>query len=180
MIFLTLLCMTSIGIFSLSFHLLGLHFWQGSGIAFFVVAGIFQSESANSLLPYVPDSLALPFQNPKQSAVSSVIMFCTTFVNLTLTTLVFLRLLYYQKFISKTLGKAYSLPYTKVITMCVEYCALIVVFSTVNIVMIITNNVGYLIPFLLLPQICVSVFSYFRLKSPEVCALGYCTAFDCV
>ncbi|KAF8880823.1 hypothetical protein CPB84DRAFT_1792317 [Gymnopilus junonius] len=125
------------------------------GIAFFVVAGIYQTQQGKSVLPFVPDSLALPFQNSKQSAISSFVMFCTTFVNLTLTSLIFFRLLYYQRFISKTLGTAHASPYTRVITMCVESCALIVVISTTNIVMIISNHVGYLIPFMLLPHICV-------------------------
>ncbi|PPQ72830.1 hypothetical protein CVT26_003339 [Gymnopilus dilepis] len=125
------------------------------GIAFFAVAGIFQTKQGNAILPFVPDSLALPFQNSSQSAISSFVMFCTTFVNLTLTSLIFFRLLYYQRFISKTLGAAHASTYTRVITMCIESCALIVVISTTNIVMIITNNVGYLIPFMLLPHICV-------------------------
>ena len=143
---------------------------QGSGIAFFAVAATFQSQSGKSPLPFFPDSLALPFQNSQQSAISSVIMLCTTFVNLTLTVLIFFRLLYYQRFISKTLGKAHGLPYTKVITMCVESCALIVVFSTVNIVMIITNNVRYLIPFLLFPHVCVSrCMSYKHISLHSAC-----------
>jgi len=82
-------------------------------------------------------------------------MFCTTFVNLVLALLVLLRLLYYQRFISKTLGAAHGSPYLRVISMCVESCGLIVVMSTTNIVMIITNNITYLIPFMLLPHICV-------------------------
>lgn len=108
------------------------------------------------MIPLIPDSLALPFQNPRQSAISSVVMFCTTFVNLVLSLLIFLRLIYYQRYISKTLGTAHGSPYLKVITMCVESCALIVVFSTTNIVMIIKNDTSYLIPFLLFPHICVS------------------------
>ncbi|KDR73726.1 hypothetical protein GALMADRAFT_280844, partial [Galerina marginata CBS 339.88] len=89
----------------------------GSGIAFFAVAGIWRSQFGEAgSLPFIPDSLALPVQNTKQSAVSSVIMFCTTFVNLVLALLVFLRLLYYQKYISQTLGTAHASPYMKVIS----------------------------------------------------------------
>jgi hypothetical protein len=120
------------------------------------------------MLPLIPDSLALPFQNSKQSAVSSVVMFCTTFVNLVLSLLIFSRLIYYQRYISKTLGSAHGSPYLKVITMCVESCALIVVFSTTNIVMIMTNDTSYLIPFLLFPHICVSWFSSSRVTESEL------------
>jgi len=51
----------------------------------------------------------------------------TVLVNLIFATLIVVRILNYQRQISKLLGKAYGSPYTRIISICVESCALITI-----------------------------------------------------
>ena len=51
----------------------------------------------------------------------------TVLVNLIFATLIIVRILNYQRQISKLLGKAYGSPYTRIISICVESCALITI-----------------------------------------------------
>ena len=83
-----------------------------------------------------------------------VIVLLTTLVNITLALLIILRLIHHQRHIRKILGAQHGSPYSKIITMCVESSALII-FSGVCSVLIFEQPYGALIPFLLLPHICV-------------------------
>ncbi|KIM43523.1 hypothetical protein M413DRAFT_382906 [Hebeloma cylindrosporum] len=85
-----------------------------------------------------------------------VLIMCSTLVNIVLAALIILRLIYHQRHIRKVLGMAHGSPYSKVITMCVESSALIVIFGGVYTVLAFEQGNGsVLIPFLLLPHICV-------------------------
>jgi len=94
-------------------------------------------------LSFTPDILAM-----------GLILF-STFVNIILAALIILRLIHHQRHIRKVLGAQHGSPYSKVITMCVESSALIVIFSGVYTVLDLAEGDGSLIPFLLLPHICV-------------------------
>ena len=85
-----------------------------------------------------------------------VLILFSTFVNIILAVLIILRLIHHQRHIRKVLGAQHGSPYSKIITMCVESSALIVNFSGVYIVLALEEGNGSLIPFLLLPHICVS------------------------
>ncbi|KIM43524.1 hypothetical protein M413DRAFT_382915 [Hebeloma cylindrosporum] len=88
---------------------------------------------------------------------STVVTLFSTLVNIILAALIILRLIRHQRHIRKVLGAQHGSPYSKVITMCVESSALIVIFSGVYSVIALVEGDGPsgLIPFLLLPHICV-------------------------
>jgi len=79
----------------------------------------------------------------------------STLVNIILALLIILRLVHYQRHIRKVLGEVHGSPYAKVITMCIESSALIVIFSGVYTVLVFVQANGSLIPFQLVPHICV-------------------------
>ena len=89
------------------------------------------------------------------SLFTTVIVLFTTLVNITLALLIILRLVHHQRHIRKVLGAQHGSPYSKIITMCVESSALIIIVSGVCSVLIFEQPYGALIPFLLLPHICV-------------------------
>ena len=89
------------------------------------------------------------------SIFAMVLIAFSTLVNIILALLIVLRLVHHQRHIRKVLGAQHGSPYSKVITMCVESSALIVIFSGVYTVLIFEQGNGALIPFLLLPHICV-------------------------
>jgi hypothetical protein len=86
---------------------------------------------------------------------SMVVIPFSTLVNIILAALIILRLIQHQRHIRKVLGAQHGSPYSKVITMCVESSALIVIFSGVYTVLAFREGDGSFIPFLLLPHICV-------------------------
>ncbi|KIM43508.1 hypothetical protein M413DRAFT_25866 [Hebeloma cylindrosporum] len=88
---------------------------------------------------------------------ATVLILFSTLVNIILAALIILRLIHHQRHIRKVLGAQHGSPYSKIITMCVESSALIVIFSGVYSVISLAEADGpsELIPFLLLPHICV-------------------------
>ena len=50
-------------------------------------------------------------------------------INIVLAVLIVSRLVYHQRYDRNTLGVEHGSPYTNIITMCVESCALIVIFG---------------------------------------------------
>jgi len=79
----------------------------------------------------------------------------STLVNIILALLIVLRLIHHQRYIRKVLGADHGSPYSKVIAICVESSALIVIFSGVYTALVFQQANGSSIPFLLLPHICV-------------------------
>ncbi|KDR67223.1 hypothetical protein GALMADRAFT_1126097 [Galerina marginata CBS 339.88] len=80
--------------------------------------------------------------------------FLSTFSNILLSILIVSRLLYHQKYLRRVLGVGHGSLYTRIITMCVESCALIVFFMAVYIIMFGTGCNAQFAPLFLLPHIC--------------------------
>ena len=91
----------------------------------------------------------------RDSTFAMVLIAFSTLVNIILALLIVLRLVHHRRHIRKVLGVEHGSLYSKVITMCVESSALIVIFSGVYTALIFEQAHGSLIPFLLLPHICV-------------------------
>ena len=89
------------------------------------------------------------------STFSIVLISISTLVNIILASLIVLRLVHHQRHIRKLLWTDHGSPYSKVIIICVESSALIVLFSGVYTALVFEQENGSLIPFLLLPHICV-------------------------
>ena len=88
----------------------------------------------------------------------------STVANIILASLIILRLVRHQRHIRKVLGVAHGSPYSKVITMCVESSALIIIFSAAYIVLGYMRPTGSVfIPLLLLPHICVGGLEFYDL-----------------
>jgi len=87
---------------------------------------------------------------------NSVFVSFSTLVNIILASLIVLQLIYHQRRIRKILGVDHG---SKIIIMCVESSALIVIFSTVYSIPLKSSVYGSLIPFLLLPHICVGALN---------------------
>jgi len=88
----------------------------------------------------------------------------STFVNIILAFLIILRLVHHQQHIRKVLGAEHGSPYSKVITMCVESSALIVIVGGAYVVLCFRPgwaNGSVIVPFLLLPHICVSGLEFY-------------------
>jgi len=83
----------------------------------------------------------------------------STFVNILLALLIIPRLVYHQQHIRNLLGAGYGSPYSKVIMMCIESSALIIIFSGVYI--ILRSDGPGIVPFLLLPHICASDLKFY-------------------
>jgi hypothetical protein len=79
----------------------------------------------------------------------------STLVNIILALLIVLRLIHHQRHIRKVLGADHESPYSKVITICVESSALIVIFSGAYTALVFEQAYLSTIPFLLLPHIFV-------------------------
>lgn len=83
------------------------------------------------------------------------------FANITLSALISFRILYLQRSNHSVLQAAFGSVYTRIIVMCVESCAMIVIFEVAYIVLYTMSpghdiDHGSLIPLLLVPHICVS------------------------
>ncbi|KAF8904755.1 hypothetical protein CPB84DRAFT_654982 [Gymnopilus junonius] len=81
------------------------------------------------------------------------------FANVTLSTLISLRILYFQRYNHIVLRIAQGSVYTRIIVMCVESCAMIVIFEVAYIVLYTMPpnhgaDRGSMIPLLLLPHVC--------------------------
>ena len=85
-------------------------------------------------------------------------------VNIILALLIILRLVHHQRHIRKVLGAEHGSPYSKVITMCVESSALIIIFGGVYTALGSVPgmaNGSVIVPLLLLPHICVSSLEFY-------------------
>ncbi|CAA7266666.1 unnamed protein product [Cyclocybe aegerita] len=77
----------------------------------------------------------------------------TSICNAIMTTLIVLRLWYHQRFIQKALGSEYASPYARVIAMCVESAALIVVFNLAHVCWHFNSGFGLILPHQLLVHV---------------------------
>ncbi|KDR70490.1 hypothetical protein GALMADRAFT_230101 [Galerina marginata CBS 339.88] len=75
--------------------------------------------------------------------------------NILLSLLIVCRLLYHQKYLRRVLGVSHGLVYNKIITICVESCALIIFFMVAYSIMRMSGWLVRWIAFFLLPHICV-------------------------
>ncbi|KDR72317.1 hypothetical protein GALMADRAFT_769087 [Galerina marginata CBS 339.88] len=75
--------------------------------------------------------------------------------NVILSCLTVLRLLYHQRYLSEVLGPGHGSVYTKIMVMCVESCALITLVCVVYICLFVGQDIRSVIPFFLLPHVCV-------------------------
>ncbi|KAF8809300.1 hypothetical protein BYT27DRAFT_7094663 [Phlegmacium glaucopus] len=67
-------------------------------------------------------------------------------LNVVTTTLITLRILYFNRYIQKTVGLERDSPYTTIIIICVESLALIVVFSLIFLILYLRPGGAYVIP----------------------------------
>ena len=81
-------------------------------------------------------------------------------MNITFALLIVLRLIYLQRHLRNIFGAYHGSPYSKVITMCVESSALIVIFSGVYSILAKMEAEWSLIPLILLPHICVGTLDF--------------------
>jgi len=79
----------------------------------------------------------------------------TVFLNLITTTLITLRILYFDRYIRKTAGLESNNPYMRIITICVESSALIFVFGLIYLILYFTANHASIIPLQLLVHVYV-------------------------
>jgi hypothetical protein len=90
---------------------------------------------------------------------SMVFITLSLLVNTILAVLIFSRLIYRRGQFRNDLEEKHGYPYINITTMCVESSALVVIFSGIYTVLEFTQRrpdaYGALIPFLLLPHICV-------------------------
>jgi hypothetical protein len=96
------------------------------------------------------------FYFSRSTSVFAVALLSTA--NITLASLIILRLVRHQRHVRKVLGAEHGSPYFTVITMCIESSALIVIFSAVYIVIVLMRPIqtgSVFAPLLLLPHICV-------------------------
>ena len=88
-----------------------------------------------------------------------VFIFLSTLVNIILAALIVFRLTCHQRHVRKVLGAEHGSPYTIIMTMCVESCALMVITSVLYMALDLTKEVSVgsvaWIPFLLYPHIGV-------------------------
>ncbi|KAJ3514473.1 hypothetical protein NLJ89_g2362 [Agrocybe chaxingu] len=118
----------------------------------FVLVGI--------LLPFCIFS-GIPFILNDPRMIFLVLVALTTLVNITLATLVTLRLHQHQRNTRKVLGREFGSPYSRTIAICIESCALIVVFDLIFIALAFEQANASMIPEQLLVH--VSVVSPFLL-----------------
>ena len=106
----------------------------------------------------------------------------STLVNIILASLISFRLVRQQRHIRKVLGAEHGSPYSKIITICVESSALIVIFNAIYIVLGYMQSTGSVfIPLLLLPHICVGGLDFFDLLcTSKIFFTGYLTPPHCL
>ncbi|KDR67707.1 hypothetical protein GALMADRAFT_1074002 [Galerina marginata CBS 339.88] len=114
----------------------------GSGILLFLIPFLpFQFQFSGNL-PWA-DILGQPF----------FLISLSTIANITLSTSIILRIFYHQKRLRLVLGTSHGSVYTRIIVMCVESCALIVVFNLVYIGLYWGPTNAFQILLFLLPHI---------------------------
>ena len=79
----------------------------------------------------------------------------TIFLNLVIAGLITFRILYFDRYIRKTVGLEHNSPYLTVIIICVESSALIIVFSLIYLILYFKENTASLIPLQLLVHVYV-------------------------
>ncbi|KAJ3502548.1 hypothetical protein NLJ89_g8839 [Agrocybe chaxingu] len=82
-----------------------------------------------------------------------IFVLATSICNSIMTTLIVLRLSYHQRFIQKALGSEYGSPYARVMVMCVESAALIVVFNLAHVCAHFNSNIGLVLSHQLLVHV---------------------------
>ena len=85
----------------------------------------------------------------------------STVVNIILALLIIHRLVHHKQYIQKVLGAEHGSTYSKVIAMCIESSALMVIFGSICIVLGSLNENGLFIPLLLFPHTCVSGLKFY-------------------
>ena len=126
--------------------------YSGSGVAFLIGAHGF-----------------LHFQN---GFFFFLVMTGTTIIcNLVTAALITFRILYFDRYIQKTLGLPRNNPYVTVIILCVESSALIVVFGSIYIILAFRTTNGSLILLPLLVHVYVGIFLCSRKRKSliEIC-----------
>lgn len=133
----------SFGVFNESFHLQGPNFRShlGAGVTYLVtgLCAQFNTLSPQTFLAFAVISL---------------------FVNLLITALVVLRLLFFRKRLRATLGSCHGSAYTTVISMCIESAALVIVFSTAFLGLNLTNRDPFVFSRVFLIHIYVRLIGY--------------------
>ena len=81
----------------------------------------------------------------------------TIILNLVTATLITFRILYFDRYIRKTVGLERNNPYKRVIILCVESSALIVVFCAIYLFLAFLTNES-LIPLQLLVHVYVRIY----------------------
>ncbi|KAF9476254.1 hypothetical protein BDN70DRAFT_882688 [Pholiota conissans] len=80
-------------------------------------------------------------------------------VNILLRTLIVSRILYHQRYVQKAMGTPYASIYTKIMTMCVESCAMTSICGAVFLGLYYSKDehqkLASVIPLILLPHICI-------------------------
>jgi hypothetical protein len=91
---------------------------------------------------------------------------CTTvMINFVSATLITLRILYFERYIRKTVGVQRSdSPYMTILIICVESSALIIVFSLIYVILFFQQNNGSWVPLQVLVHIYVSIRNFLDLS----------------
>ena len=97
----------------------------------------------------------------KDMVSSTAFILLSLLVNIILATLIVSRLIYRRRHFRDTLGAEHGSPYINIMTMCVESSALVVILNGTYTALIFSQRrwpdaYSALIPFQLLPHICVS------------------------
>ncbi|KAF9546247.1 hypothetical protein CPC08DRAFT_379531 [Agrocybe pediades] len=79
----------------------------------------------------------------------------SVFANVTLTSLIVGRILYHRRSLGNLMGSGHASMYTWIVSICIESCVLILVFETMCLVLIFTNDIGAEIIMSILPHIFV-------------------------
>jgi len=125
------------------YFLVDVFIYQGSGVVFVLNLPRF-GFSTDYLLPII----------------------CTTVViNLVSATLITLRILYFERYIRKTVGvQRNDSPYMTILIICVESSVLIIVFSLIYLILLLQQNNASYIPMQVLVHIYVSIRNFLDLS----------------
>ena len=127
--------------------LINIFIYPGSGLAFLITAhGFFHLQ--NGLFSFSIQNGFIYF----------LVMTSTTIIlNLVTATLITFRILYFDRYIRKTVGLERNNPYKTIIILCVESSALIVIFGLIYLFLAFLTN-GSLIPLQLLVHVYVRIY----------------------
>lgn len=85
----------------------------------------------------------------------------TALLNIVTAAFITLRILYYQRYIRKTVGLERNNPYMNIIIICIESSALVIIWNLVYLILAVTNSVYTVIPTQLLVHVYVSRCRFF-------------------